>query len=531
MTGRVFERAPLRHELRALTALGWAMAAGVLCSAGLACAGWLVSRGFGVVPRGYFVRALLASVAAWVVTLPWLLELCRRGVRQQRRARTFLGRVAGSRSLLACSRVAAGVTLAVHVAVYTGASIAAGATWGREEATLLLLFGATTAAPSALATWVAGHFVALRSLDRLGVVRSEDVPDLGARLPFELGAWAALATAPLLPGAAMFSWLTRAALDPALLLLGIVAPLVGFFFYEHGRRVVRDLERARGRVARIQEGTSVVRMERPSDAETREGAQLDLAVKLLVTTHDRLCEEELNARSSIAETQRLKTRFMAYMSHDLRSPLNAILGFSDMLVAGDELNAEQAESLAIVRDAAADLLRLVSEVLDAARLEAGKLKLYSAYVPVAAILSGAVGSARRTLRALGVELDTSVEPGVPAIYVDAQRMQQALVGLLIHLAHVSPPGSAIAVRVGRAAGPPGPVSQVRLYVDVPGMTPPGDPEELFQAFRVARRPSGTHGGGLGLGLYLARALVDAQGGAIWFEAPGTVCVALPRDGH
>jgi signal transduction histidine kinase len=107
-----------------------------------------------------------------------------------------------------------------------------------------------------------------------------------------------------------------------------------------------------------------------------------------VETHRRQLGEERDARTSITESQRLKTRFMAYMSHDLRSPLNAILGFTDLLVTGsDPLNPEQRESLDTVRHAADDLLRLVTQVLDTARLEAGKLKLVSGYVPVATLIS------------------------------------------------------------------------------------------------------------------------------------------------
>jgi signal transduction histidine kinase len=170
-------------------------------------------------------------------------------------------------------------------------------------------------------------------------------------------------------------------------------------------------------------------------------------------------------------------------------------------------------------------------VLDTARLEAGKLKLVSGYVPVATLISNVVGGARRTTETLNIELDTRVEPGVPPVFVDAARMQQALLGLVLHLAHTGAPGSPIALRASRAKGPPGPGAQVRIFVDAPGMDAPSDPSLLFEAFRFSRRESGMHAGGLGLGLSLARALVEAQGGAIWFEAPSTVCVALPREGH
>lgn len=514
-----------------MQALLRAMLVSVLACSALAGGSWLLSRCHTPTERGFFVRAIMASACAWALALPLLFRLLRGPVRQQRRARTLLGRVAAGRALLACARLNAGVVVAVHAAVFTGAAFA---DWGSRHAALLLLFGAAMAGPSALATWTLGQRATLASLHMRAPLAGEHAPDLRTRLPLELAVWAALALWPILPAAAIGLSLTEVPFTPRLLLLGLVVPAAAALFHRYGLALERDIEVARVRVVHLQSRGSALAAQDAGgpEVETREGQRIVQAIATLVSTHQRLFGEELNARASITESQRLKTRFMAYMSHDLRSPLNAILGFTDLLVTGsDPLNAEQRESLDTVRHAADDLLRLVSEVLDTARLEAGKLKLVSGYVPVATLLSGVVGRARRTAQTLGIELDTLVEPGVPAVFVDAARMQQALLGLVLHLAHTSAPGSPIALRASRAKGPPGPEAQVRIFVDAPGMTPPSNPDLLFEAFRFGRRESGMHAGGLGLGLSLARSLVEAQGGAIWFEAPGTVCVALPREGH
>lgn len=508
-----------------------AMLVGVLACGALAGGSWLVSLGYEKTERGYFLRAIMASAAAWALALPLAVGLLRRAVRQQRKAQTLLGRIAAGRALLATSRLNAGVILAVHAAVFTGAAVA---DWGSEHAPVLLLFGVATAGPSALAAWTFGQQAAVRALHMRAPLAGEHAPELRTRLPYELAAWAALALAPIWPATVILLWFTDVALTPRLALLGLIVPIAAALCHRYGRALERDIERARVQVVRMQAGDAAApdRQPAPPDAETHEGQRIAQAIAALVDTHERLLEEQRVARASITEAQRLKTRFMAYMSHDLRSPLNAILGFTDLLVTGsDPLNLEQRESLDTVRHAADDLLRLVSEVLDTARFEAGKLKLVSAYVSVATLLSGVVGRARRTAETLGIELDTMVEPGMPPVFVDAARMQQALLGLVLHLAHTSTSGSPIALRASRAKGPPGPDAQVRIFVDAPGMSAPSHPDLLFEAYRFSRRESGMHAGGLGLGLSLARSLVEAQGGAIWFEAPGTVCVALPREGH
>ncbi len=514
-----------------LVAMARAMLVGVVASGALACCSWLVTLGYRPPERGFFLRAIAASASAWTLALPLLYALVRHPIRQQRRAQTLLGRVAAARALMAAPRRMAGVLVAVHAAVFTGAACA---DWGHAQAHLLLFFGVATAAPSALAVWISVQAAAVRALHLRAPLDGDHAPELRTRLALELAAWAGLALAPILPTSAILLTLTEVALTPRLLVLGLLAPAAAALFYRYGRALERDVDVARVRVMRMQDGPSplVTPVVTSPVVETSEGLRIVHGIASLVETHRRQLGEERDARTSITESQRLKTRFMAYMSHDLRSPLNAILGFTDLLVTGsDPLNAEQRESLDTVRHAADDLLRLVTQVLDTARLEAGKLKLVSGYVPVAPLISAGMGGARRTTETLGIELDTRVEPGVPPVFVDAARMQQALLGLVLHWAHTSAPRSPIALRASRAKGPPGPEAQVRIFVDAPGMDAPSDPSQLFEAFRFSRRESGMHAGGLGLGLSLARALVEAQGGAIWFEAPGTVCVALPREGH
>lgn len=186
----------------------------------------------------------------------------------------------------------------------------------------------------------------------------------------------------------------------------------------------------------------------------------------------------------------------------------------------------------MIRRSAHDLLRLVTNILDSARLEAGKLQLRRAWTPSVEILTEAVSEGRRLIADRPLQIEAELQPGLPPVHVDADRAVQAVIGLFTHAAHAMDSGTIrLVARV--AYGPPGPASEY-LRVDVldegAGIRE-ADQERIFEAFRELQEPSGKRIGGLGLGLALARDLVQAHGGDIWFESePGqgtTFTVALP----
>jgi signal transduction histidine kinase len=193
---------------------------------------------------------------------------------------------------------------------------------------------------------------------------------------------------------------------------------------------------------------------------------------------------------------------------------------------------EQRESIQMITRSARDLLRLVTNILDSARLEAGRLTLRRRLTPAAEILNQAVSEGRRMVEDRPLEIEADIPPGLPAVYVDADRVVQAVVGLFSHAIDAMESGT-IRLVARLASGPPGP--QVRhLRVDVvdrgAGIRE-ADQEALFQAFREIQEPSGKRIGGLGLGLSLARELVKAHGGDVWFESASgrgtTFTVAIP----
>lgn len=266
---------------------------------------------------------------------------------------------------------------------------------------------------------------------------------------------------------------------------------------------------------------------------TQPGADLASALRDLAERYAQSAAEEARARGSIEDLQKLKSRFMAYMSHDLRSPLNSIRGFSEILLRGTDgpLNPSQRESVEMVRDSGEQLLRVVSDILDSAKLEAGRLELDRRWTPSVEILTEAVTQARTLAQGADIEIATELEPGLPPVLVDRSRVVQAVVGVLGYVMQAMR-GGTVRLRARVLAGGPGPERQLRVEViDVSSAIRAEDREHLFEAFRALREPSGRRIRGLGLGLSLARGLVAEHGGELWFETHGEqgtmFCVALP----
>ncbi|MEM9069065.1 MAG: histidine kinase dimerization/phospho-acceptor domain-containing protein [Myxococcota bacterium] len=241
--------------------------------------------------------------------------------------------------------------------------------------------------------------------------------------------------------------------------------------------------------------------------------------RALSAKYARMARDETRARRAIEDMQRLKSRFIAFMSHDLRSPLNSITGFADIL--GDEvdgpLNSEQHASVWAIRDSGQVLVRLVTDIVDTARVEAGRLELIRESVAVGDLIADAVADAKAT-PGRGPEFEVVLSDSLPAVEVDRDRMTQALVGVLSHVARMAMQGR-IRVRASETSGPPGPASQIRIEINAQDL-PPEDTQRIFVAFREIKRPSGRRVGGLGLGLALARTLVAAHGGDLFYESTG-----------
>jgi two-component system sensor histidine kinase KdpD len=239
----------------------------------------------------------------------------------------------------------------------------------------------------------------------------------------------------------------------------------------------------------------------------------------------RLAEEAQHAELHV-EAERLRNSLLSSVSHDLRTPLAAITGAATTLLAQDGRVEEpvRRELLEAVRDEAARLTRLVQNLLEMTRLESGAAVLHREWHAMEEVVGAAL---RRCHRALaGRRLDVRVPPDLPLVEMDDVLIEQVLINLLENAGKYSPAGSPVSVTVTGDAE--------RVTVEVadhgPGL-PPGAEERVFEKFYRSER---TPARGAGLGLAIAKGIVDAHGGRIWAhnvpEGGAAFFVALPVKG-
>ena len=274
-------------------------------------------------------------------------------------------------------------------------------------------------------------------------------------------------------------------------------------------------------------GTLSVHLER---APAFAGEELDLLQRLADEAAVVIASAELFAELSernreLAEATRVKSEFLANMSHELRTPLNAILGFTDLLVEqlGPVLDGKQRRYFGNVRDAGQHLLELVNEVLDLAKVEAGRVELRSEVIRLDALLEPVVAATRDAAERARLQFAVTAPEGL-VVQLDPGRGRQILYNLLSNAVKFTLPGGRVAL-VAAARG-----ADLELAVSDDGI---GIPEE--QRHRVFGTFERIHEGtvdapGTGLGLALTKRLVELHGGTIAFrssERGTTFTVYLP----
>jgi signal transduction histidine kinase len=226
-------------------------------------------------------------------------------------------------------------------------------------------------------------------------------------------------------------------------------------------------------------------------------------------------QRAIDARSA---TERTRALFLASMSHDLKAPLNAILGFTELVSRG-ELTEGQWENLAIIEKRGRELLYLIETILDAARVEAGELTVTPESTRVGDVVMPAILDARELTDASHVQIVGEIQPGVPQIHADPARLAQALTAIILVAARFADRGLVVVRAALLADG-----GEIRIDIEVTGReTSAADREKVFDAFKHADRVR-KHGS-LGLGPSLARAIVELHGGRVAVEtteAGGTV---------
>jgi signal transduction histidine kinase len=268
----------------------------------------------------------------------------------------------------------------------------------------------------------------------------------------------------------------------------------------------------------------------------------DLGVRIHIHTHDELedlasqfnrmaaslqasyadLEDKVTARTlALQRATRHKSEFLANMSHELRTPLNAILGFADVLREGmaGPLNDDQREYIADIHASGLHLLALINDVLDLSKIEAGQLELERSDFSVPDTVASAVALVRQRALQKNLALQVDVAPALGLWHADERRFKQVLLNLLSNAVKFTPDGGRVTVQAGLSEDP---AQGLWLSVQDTGIgIAPADHEAVFQEFRqVGADPAG-RAEGTGLGLALARRLVEQHGGCITLHSePG-----------
>lgn len=207
------------------------------------------------------------------------------------------------------------------------------------------------------------------------------------------------------------------------------------------------------------------------------------------------------------EAERLRNSLLSAVSHDLRTPLAAIVGSSSTLVElGDKIGEAARHELAeSILDEGERLNRQVANLLDMTRLENGSLEAHKEWQPVEEVIGVVLDRLHRLLKAFPVE--TRLEPRLPPVPMDGRLIQQVLVNLLENAIKYSPSGTPITLSVWRAAE--------GVVVEVADRGPGMLPADLERAFtRFYRAPSAAQGQGVGLGLAICKGIMGLHGGRI-----------------
>jgi signal transduction histidine kinase len=309
----------------------------------------------------------------------------------------------------------------------------------------------------------------------------------------------------LLVGAGLIAGLTGA----ALLFSGLIASM---------RRPLEELVDASGRLAAGDLNTRV-KVGGLSETASLGGAFNEMAAELQRRAGER------------DQLETMKDEFVLTASHELRSPLTSVQGFAELLMLErDRLSPKQADTVEIILDNTRHLVRLLNDLLDLARSDAGRLTIKPSPTDVASLVEDPVRTMLSQTQAKNQSLTLQIAPGLPQVSVDRDRIRQILVNLLTNAHEYCPEGASIHV----TATDNGDGVELAVSDDGPGMAA-DQLEHIFERFTRGDAGLTQHVGGTGLGLAISKSLVELHGGRIAVESTqgkgSTFYVWLPALGE
>ena len=282
------------------------------------------------------------------------------------------------------------------------------------------------------------------------------------------------------------------------------------------------------------EPIGVITMTRGPDPRPFSERQIELVTTfadqaVIAIENVRLFNEIQEKSSQLEVANRHKSEFLANMSHELRTPLNAIIGFSEVLADKmfGEVNDKQLQYLKTIHASGQHLLSLINDILDLAKIEAGRMELELSTFNLGAALDNALTLIKERAGRHGVALELQCPPDLREWTADERKFKQVMLNLLSNAVKFTPHGGKITVKARRADG------GIEVSVADTGVgIAKEDQEAVFEEFRQAGRDRLKKAEGTGLGLSLTRKFVELHGGRITLESePGkgsTFTISLPQ---
>ncbi len=241
---------------------------------------------------------------------------------------------------------------------------------------------------------------------------------------------------------------------------------------------------------------------------------------------DRKVDELAQTNMALFESNRLKGDFLATMSHELRTPLNSILGFSDVLLSGDTLTDKQRRWVSNIQTSGQKLLNLINDILDLAKIEAGKMQVRPENFNLHEICEGLLNMFRPLAEKKNIDLRSQIEPDIPTLRQDLTKLQQILQNLLSNAIKFTPEGGRVMLKAEADT------KYVTISVIDTGVGVAKEEQELvFQKFRQSGNSLTREHAGTGLGLSIVLELCKLLGGEVTLQSElgrgSTFTVRLP----